>query len=275
MENAMTKATAWMIKNDGAEIPVTTHIYADEEEFDELLALAYFLWEHDPGSHQIVLKYLGDWVRSILKCQPPKNKHIWDAIDEAVKEYLSLKPYRIFPNSFAEVIANNAVQVHCLSSNEFLPVEGIDLIDTLNQRFLRARYGGRKNTVQGCRDMYFRPSSIGYDWFPIIRGFVERHTDMIETVTIVRDFESTGCEKYYIDAKKRSYNKMPVSDFLAGSGNTNYLNKSKTDSHFNVHEVLANGGAVQQLRFIQMDYGKVRRKIEILKFKEEACLADE
>ena len=51
MENAATKKTAWMIRNDGAEIPVTTHIYANKDETDELLALAYFLWGHDHGSH--------------------------------------------------------------------------------------------------------------------------------------------------------------------------------------------------------------------------------
>jgi len=28
--------TAWMIKNDGTEIPVVTHWYADDDEIDEV-----------------------------------------------------------------------------------------------------------------------------------------------------------------------------------------------------------------------------------------------
>jgi len=156
-----------------------------------------------------------------------------------------------------------------------LPIDGTDLVDTLNQRFLRARYGGRYDTAPGCRDMYFRISSVGFDWFPIIRDFVKNYVDPIETVTVVRDFESTGCEKYYVDSNNCPYNKMPVSVFLEGSGCTNNLGKSEADSSLSVREVLANGGAVQQLRCLRMNYGRVRRRIEILKHKEETHLTDE
>ena len=51
-----------MIRNDGKEIPVTTHIFADNGETDKLLALAHFLWVNDTGSHQPVRELLDVWA---------------------------------------------------------------------------------------------------------------------------------------------------------------------------------------------------------------------
>ena len=278
MENVMTGATAWMIKNDSTEIPIVTHIYADKDETDELLALAFFLWKNDTDSHHPVREFLDVWAyHSFLRVLKSKMR-LREGIIGAVEAYLISKPYRIFPADFTRVIADNTMFLHNRLNGEYVevpPVEGTDLLYSLNQRFLRARYGGRYDTVQGCRDMYFRVSSVGFDWFPIIRDFVKNYADPIETVTIVRDFESTGCEKYYVDSTNCLYNKMPVSDFLEGSGCTNCLGKSESDSSLNVREVLANGGTVQQLRCLRMNYSRILRRIEILKHKEETHLADE
>jgi phage pi2 protein 07 len=276
MEQAVTRETAWMIRNDGVEIPIITHIYADKDETDELLALAYFLW-NDYDSKQTVCEFLATWVSNALLSRRKPETFTQHEIANAIKDYLSSKPYRIFPERFATIIAHYNSTFYPIYYGKFLtlPLDGTDLVDTLNQRFLRARYGGRYDTTPGCHDMFFRISSVGFDWFPIICNFVKNYVDPIETVTIVRDFESTACEKYYVDSNNRQYNKMPYSDFLNGSGNTNYLGKSEADSSFNVREALANGGGVQQLRCLPMNYGRIRRMIEILKHKEETHLADE
>ena len=303
MENDMTGTTAWMIKNDGTEIPVSTHIYANKDETDELLALAYYLWINDNDSRSIISKFLDIWAyhtfvneAEIWAFKEIKTTAQYFAVEfvfgndviYTVNEYISAKPYRIFTDDwakldFARIVAGQSTLLKAAflknqgerESVETEPLDGMDLVDILNQRFLRARYGGRYGTVPGCQDMYFRISSVGFDWFPIIHNFVEKKADLIKTVTVVRDFESTGCEKYYVDVEYRSYNKMPVSDFLASSGSTNYLSKNKADRHFNVHEILAKGGSVQQLRLLHMNYGRVRRRIEILKHKEESQLVNE
>ena len=299
MEKAVTKKTAWMIRSDGVEVPVITHVYANKEETDELLALAYFLWVNDTDSREIVSEFLDNWAYHTFangvdtwtfeeRTDNNIPKIILTAIKNAVNDYVSAKPYRIFIDDgakydFVRIVTEQSTLLSTAilekdsdwEPYEIEPLDGTDLVDTLSQRFLRARYGGRYDTVPGCRDMYFRISSVGFDWFPIIRDFVINYADPIETVTIVKDFESTGCEKYYVDFNNRPYNKMPVSDFWAGNGCTNYLGKSEADSSLNVREVLANEGAVQQLRRLRMNYGRVRRMIELFKHKEETLLSDE
>ena len=110
----------------------------------------------------------------------------------------------------------------------------------LERLFIRARYGGMSDTVQGCRDMYFKISKIdprnwlrtteskdGYmlchhkkdfNWISVIRDFVEKHADMIDTVTIVRDFKTINSQDCFTDLDKRPYDKMPINDFLVGNG---------------------------------------------------------
>ena len=268
--------TAWMIKNDGTEIPVIAHIYADPDETDELLALAYFLWEHDTDSHPVVREFLDVWVYYTLIGKLTSKTLLRDSIVSGVMEYLSSKPYRIFPVDFAAVVADNAGLLYkrfdgvCVDPGT---IDGADLVYSLNQRFLRARYGGRYNTVPGCRDMYFRISSVGFDWFPLIREFIKARTDMTETVTIVRDHESTGCEKYYADSGNRPYNKMMLDEFLSGCGSIR-LTEEGADNNLTtcVVKALASGAAVEQLLKLPANYGRVYNTIKRLKYMEEAKL---
>jgi hypothetical protein len=263
------KATAWMIRNDGMEIPVVTHIYADTDEVDELLALAWFLWENDPKSWRIVLEFLDLWAYCALPKRLSSRIFVFEEVIRAVKQYLSARPYRIFPEDFAKTVACCAWTLRKrgkgirewdleLAREENVKQRGRYMIDTLNQRFLRARYGGEYNTVSGCRDIYFRVSSVGFDWFPIIRGFVEKSIDMIDTVTVKRDGGSAG----------NQYDKTPVLVFLEMTGNTNFIEKHKDNLDGHIVEILAEGGSVQQLRGLPANYGRISDKIERLKRSE-------
>ncbi len=273
-----SNATAWMILNDGAEIPGAVHIYADISEIDELLALTYFIWENDWQSRQAARMFLDAWTFQALSKKLKSRTFVKDELAAAVKGYITSKPYRIFPESFADVVADCVELLKRRGEGEYIQpsevvLNGSDLIDTLNQRFLRARYGGRYNTVPGCRDMYFRVSSVGFDWFPIIRAFVDKHAASVETVTIVRDYESTGCEKYYFDSKGCPHNKMPVADFFAGSGSTKLA-----DGTDRVSKMLSEGYAAAQMRawlWPGWDYERILNRIRILKYKEECCLFEE
>ncbi|MBR7038244.1 MAG: hypothetical protein IKI21_03230 [Oscillospiraceae bacterium] len=114
-------------------------------------------------------------------------------------------------------------------SHMILPETGISIEDdphffnwtaakhTLDQHFLRARYGGEYNTRAGVREMWFRVSSVGVWWHDVIRSFVEEHQDAISDVTVERDRE-TDCEDtphYYRDAAGAPYLHMPTAQFLA------------------------------------------------------------
>jgi hypothetical protein len=285
--------TAWMIRKDGWEIPVVSHIYADKNEIDELLAAAYFLNVNGMNCTRAVRGFLNSWFSQTIALNLPADMVNADdetvkcAVVTAVREYVSAKPYRIFQDKdtelfFAEAVASQAATYWNHGSKPTAVImeydvhyDGADIVDILNQLFLRARYGGRYNTVLGCRDMFFRVSSVGFDWFPTIRKFVEERAGITDTVTIVRDLESTGCEKYYTDANSRPYHKMPLSEFLSGNGTTQPIAvKAGAGLAARVMELLEDGGSVQQLRGLRFNYGRIRDYIQRLKYREELSLKE-
>ena len=219
------KPTAWMIKDDGTEIPVANHIDTDiyEYEIDEILRIAYFLWKYAPEKWTPVCRFFDWWTYATFSKRLKSRIFVLDEVIAAIKQYSAARPYPIFPEEFAEKVACCSFYLMERGKGKWVnprpPVKQI-LIDMFNQRFLRVRYGGKYETIPDCRDIFFRVSSVAYDWFPIIRSFVEKQADIIETVTIIKDFNSTCGEKYYMDSDKRPYNKIPVNDFLAGRGKT-------------------------------------------------------
>ena len=293
MEN---KASAWMLRKDGLAVPVETHIYADKDEVDELLALAYFLWKHErTHSKREVGVFLDVWTYLTFAKKMKSRIFVYDEAVSAIKQYLSEKPYTIFPENFAEVIAArytgllrkrgrgeyiNASYIpdsqrplrgyYTFNSmsyetgdalfwllewgvstmrvdNQTLLRLGWWLIHFLETLFIRARYGGMYDTVPGCRDMYFRVSKIDpyewhtttvrfdkrtamtysrrhFDWYRVIYDFVEKRADTIDTVTIVRDFESTQSDDVFTDSDGRPFDKMPIRVFLTGNGSIDLKN---------------------------------------------------
>ena len=93
------------------------------------------------------------------------------------------------------------------------------LNNDVNQEFCRVRtsdikYGGESN------DIYFRISSIGFNWFNIIWKFVCNNYNFISTVTVakdgrVRDYKLNDC--YKINGIE--LNHIPTDDFLLLKGN--------------------------------------------------------
>jgi hypothetical protein len=203
-----------------------------------------------------------------------------EEVIDAIERYLSKKPEQIFPESFADIIADDYTRLlkmrgrgtyitgysyieylfkHYRSdyfsdkvagygkyqntgpsfiSDKLLFSFGKDLIRNLNTHFIRACYCNRdiyfkvyslKNGLStvsfyhGSEKIEKSPNywkwnswrySHNFDWFPLIRSFVEKRADIIDTVTISWDFESTGREDFFVDSDNRAYDKMPVRDFL-------------------------------------------------------------
>ena len=283
MEKKDKAATAWMIKNDGTEIPVVTHWYADHNEIDEVLALAYHLWVHDEGSRGIIREFLDVWMMRTFPEQMISGSLSKDAANQAIRDYMSSKPYFVFPTEFVDAITEDwplcerrksAVQM--AENNRKLYERWIvdrDMVDTLNQRFLRARYGGKKNTMPGNKDMYFRVSSVGFDWFRLIRSFVEKRADTIETVSIMRDAESMFSENHYKDALGRAYDKMPIKDFFTSKGTTKLLGRSESTEINCLQDILTDGGSMQQLRELDMDCDTMEVFLSIIHQLEEERLS--
>ena len=288
-------ATAWMLRKDGMAIPVVTHIYADKNEVDELLALAYFLWKNESTQSKIeVGVFLDVWSYHTLAWRMKSRIFVYDEVVKAIKQYLSEKPYIIFPEEFAKIIAARySGLLRKRGRGEYINTSDISasapplhgkypffkkhyqdgdalwwlldwgvsnqindktlirlgwwLIHFLETLFIRARYGGMYNTVEGCRDMYFRVSEIDdinyfpttvildektelehykihFNWYPVIYNFVEKHAYDIDTITIVRDYESTKSDDIFIDSENRPFDKMPIFKFLHGNGSIDLKN---------------------------------------------------
>lgn len=193
---------AWMLRRDGLEIPVIQHIYGSHVDLDETLYAAEWLYNHTalPETQKLVLQLISAYGRKLDGNSTDPFKAIVGDIHE--------KPYIFLTEAF--------LREHL----EEIPWEGIfdsadlssQVIEALNQEFLRARYGGMYTSEPGCHDMYFRVSSRNFNWKPVIEGFLYRHHQRVDTITVIRDEESTGQKFYY-----RDENGQPVKHRCIGT----------------------------------------------------------
>lgn len=88
----------------------------------------------------------------------------------------------------------------------------------LNDEFCRVRTSNKYWAAGGNRDIYFRISSYGFNWFNIIWKICYENKNFISTVTIVEDKQTRGYERFYnLSGEKTDH--LPIDDFLNLSGN--------------------------------------------------------
>lgn len=200
----INNSKAWMIRNDGKAIPCVQHIYAGKNEIDETLYAAEWLYKNtlDNDPRMLVLSLIKSYGISLNE----------EDYFKAILRDIQKKPYIFLTSDFINSIKDRlkyAKTADVIKLNK-------NIENALNQEFTRARYGGLYNTDKNSRDMYFRISSHNFDWFDIIYDFVGQHSEIIESVTIVRDEESTGAREYFYKNKHdRQYNKHPILEFLS------------------------------------------------------------
>jgi len=204
--------TAWMIRNDGTAFSCVCHTYGSTKEIEETLAAAQWLYAHTAkaSTRALCMELIYTWGSQFSSEETGIVQKIYQAIDS--------RPYRFLSKDFIathrEELRTSMWERPLADMNEEVNLE-------LNQEFLRGRYGGLYDTVPGSREMFFRISSIAFDWYPIIRDFVERSDLLIESITIVRDAESTGGDNrpYRTLSGHGVYRQFPVQDFLAEGSN--------------------------------------------------------
>ena len=91
------------------------------------------------------------------------------------------------------------------------------LNDALNDEFLRVRMSSPYWEGEGD-SIYFRVSSTGFNWFPIIWKLIYDNRHCISSVNIVTDIVALGQEKYY-NHNGNIIKDMPVDEFLELPGN--------------------------------------------------------
>lgn len=209
---------AYMIRSDGKAFPVVVHTYGSPDDTEETLAAAEWLYNHTRFSavRQLITKFVAAYAvyldPSILEdCLPDEIQttlqyaasHIW-------------RGYHVLTPEFVQGLRFDKTSLEDLPSLENLNVM---VNAALNEEFLRARYNGKYDSDDNNQEMYFRVSSTGVNWFPIIWQFVYDHQRQISAVTITKDEESTGQKGYYYNLDGQPVNHMSVNDFITVSGN--------------------------------------------------------
>lgn len=197
-------STAWMLRNDGVAIPCIQHIYANANELDETLYAAEWLYKNTISENaretvsRLILSY-----GLMLDGKTPV---------EALKKDVRNKPYVFLTEDFIDSISFSIIKYPPGDISELSKNAEI----MLNSEFTRTRYGGMYNTLRDNKDLYFRISTNNFEWSDIFRKFIESFDGHIETVTVMRDEESTGdINTFYKTESGKLINKMPLSEFMS------------------------------------------------------------
>ena len=202
--------TAWMLRNDGVAIPCIQHIYANVNELDETLYAAEWLYKNTTSEkvRKTVLRLILSYGLMLDGKTPI----------EALKKDIRNKPYVFITEDFIDSISFSITNY----PSGDIPELSKNVEMMLNREFTRTRYGGIYNTLRGNQDLYFRISTDNFEWIDIFRNFIESFDAHIETVTVVRDEESTGDINTFYKTKSGEFiNKMPLPEFMNADITTN------------------------------------------------------
>lgn len=196
---------AWMIRSDGKAIPVTVHLYGALDTPEETLYAAEWLYRNTKeASTKVAIRKLAAAYAHELNpdAVPPEYESM-------LLYQMKHLPYKVMTREFIKELDLGSVSAtYDLRSINTL------VNDMLNQEFLRARYGGMYDSDNPSGEMYFRISSIGYNWFPVIWDFVYNNKSRISTVTVVKDPESTSMRGMYLQYNGKNIGRMPVDEFI-------------------------------------------------------------
>lgn len=224
---------AYMIRQDGKLIPVTVHIYGSTDDPEETLYAAE--WLYDNTTNQATRSLVVDLLASYAHDLDPDVT--LNEIESTLVYQIKHLPYKTVSESFVKSLNFSNAKMY-----DDLQSINLAVNDALNQEFLRARYGGMYDTDNpGGGEMYFRISSVGFDWFPIIWTFVYDNKRQISSVTVLKDPEATGRSNSYLRHGSEIINHMPTDDFINLSG-TPVLDKRTVD----VTDVLPNMNAIRR-----------------------------
>lgn len=87
-----------------------------------------------------------------------------------------------------------------------------------NQEFCRVRTSSLKFGISD-NGIYFRISSVGFNWFNLIWEVVYNFKNRVSDVTICTDTQSRGGRLTYYQHNGKEINRMPVDEFITLSGN--------------------------------------------------------
>lgn len=220
---------AWHLRQDGEAFPVKVHIYCmnDEDLSSEAEASAFII--STKSKDQEYAEYVLDAWMALLIEDEVRYDVDKEGISRAIEKALKSLPYHFqYPLNTSSLISiheklNNYYDIDTLYDFIDKVREEIDDIQetikrSFNQQFCRVRYGGQYNSVAGNSEIWFRVSSVGYNWVDTIYVFTSsiRRAYQISHISICRDSESDNTEvEYFYKAKDGTlYKHLPIDEYL-------------------------------------------------------------
>lgn len=232
----MTKA--WMLRQDGEAWEVKQHLYVmNDDDLSSEAEVASFLIYSDSDDKDYCEYVLDAWMGMLIEYHVDFDSDS-DSIDEMILNKVRSTPYQFpFPLSSSKLL-----EIHHKCNNFTDTGELYDFLDnvrdhlseiqtnikqSLNQQFCRVRAGGKYNDESRGRNvqnytMWFRISSVNYNWANTIYIFVADHYRGLQTdsIFICRDYESDNGDdysksEYFYKAKDGvPYYNMPIDEYL-------------------------------------------------------------
>ena len=223
----MTKA--WHLRQDGQSFPVNVHIYCmeDDDLSSEAEASAFII--KTKSEDQDLAEYVLDaWMALLIEEEVNYDAEEED-IDRAIENALSSLPYH-----FQYSLSNSQLMTIHKKQGNYDNIDTLyDFIDKIradlpniqetikrsfNQQFCRVRYGGQYNSVSWNNEIWYRISSVGYNWVNTIYRFTSdmRRAYNITHISICRDSESDNSDvEYFYRAKDGTFYKhLPIDEYL-------------------------------------------------------------
>mgnify|MGYP004657249781 CR=1 FL=1 len=234
--------SAWMLRQDGIAFPCSVHLYAmGDDDMSSEAEVASFLIATKSKDIELSELILDVWMAMLIEYKVSYDATA-DDISNCIKTCLQNLPYRL-QNSLK---IEDYLKIHS-SQNNYSSVDELytflddvrknivglqnRIKDSLNQQFCRVRYGGQYDTKSNNSEIWFRISSVGFNWSNTIYLFVSeiRRKYNIASITICRDWESDNSsfstdhesDKFYKAKDGSIYYHMPISEFLSADHESN------------------------------------------------------
>lgn len=204
IHESLKSATPYMLRNDGKLLtcgvahPYIKYILQDPDDIQikELFKLRYddLLWFYKNTSKTQTKRDIDEFTSAIV------TNNYYDFDDNLIKKIKS--DFRINDNNANKYDVESQFK---------------KLNDETNQEFCRVRtsnirWGGSDGSI------YFRISSVHFNWFDLIWTIVYNNRQFITTVNICKDVQSVGGRlTFYVHAGKVMQN-LSVDDFINLSG---------------------------------------------------------
>ena len=212
----LKKSTAYMLRNDGKLFECKSyHPYIVERGknnlirktknkeflinylFDDIQGYEDLKWFYNNTNQQEIKNKIQQVIQSLIQMKYFENKELWVSEDEVKKDFNINSS--IFYTDKIENIYSDIELINNLTNQEFCRIRTSDM-------FL----GGNSN------DIYFRISSIGFNWFNLIWDIINKFN--IDTITIVKDYIGQDKEEFY-KIKGQVIDHISKNNFLTLPGN--------------------------------------------------------